>query len=365
MRKLDKIYRQITLPEALGYWEQSWNKGAIIAHIFRFWRVRYFFILLLTGGFILFDCIVITVLWILLCCTLDYFIKRSIANAHFQNQLKILKKIFVNDFYKWDKERKSVKSLDVGKKKIIKYSPVHMMRRKWVKDIAFRYFKKSFVVLDAGCRSGEVSQSIKNTGALIVGLDLNNSDLKNFKNNLESCAVQGSILDLPFEKERFDAVLCLEVVEHLYDPLRGLHEIAKVIKPGGLLLLSTDNRNKIGLSDLINPLIILEKLIGLVFPKVLGPRNILWGNGKMPTYYHASFAKYEIDFMIKNIEFEFINYISYFYLEGLHEIVGKLKQGWTQNDYLRFMFPLEKFFVKFPIIRALGNHWLLVLRKPI
>ena len=46
---------------------------------------------------------------------------------------------------------------------------------------------------------------------------------------------------LPFDRESFDEVLCMNVIEHVGNPLNLLLEIARVLKPGGLLRLRTDN----------------------------------------------------------------------------------------------------------------------------
>jgi len=50
--------------------------------------------------------------------------------------------------------------------------------------------------------------------------------------------VQASALSLPFREESFDSVLCTEVLEHLSDPQRAVNEIARVLKPGGVALIS-------------------------------------------------------------------------------------------------------------------------------
>lgn len=44
---------------------------------------------------------------------------------------------------------------------------------------------------------------------------------------------------LPFDSELFDTVLCTEVLEHVQNPYETIREIARVLKPGGILILST------------------------------------------------------------------------------------------------------------------------------
>jgi ubiquinone/menaquinone biosynthesis C-methylase UbiE len=47
------------------------------------------------------------------------------------------------------------------------------------------------------------------------------------------------ILSLPVPNERFDVVLCTEVLEHVPEPIAAVREMARVLKPGGLLLVSS------------------------------------------------------------------------------------------------------------------------------
>jgi SAM-dependent methyltransferase len=50
------------------------------------------------------------------------------------------------------------------------------------------------------------------------------------------------VLDLPFEADSFDLIVCFEVLEHLDDPEAGLDELARVLAGGGLLAASSPNR---------------------------------------------------------------------------------------------------------------------------
>src|SRR5712691_12711 len=48
----------------------------------------------------------------------------------------------------------------------------------------------------------------------------------------------GSVTDLPFASEEFDACICTEVMEHIEEDDKGFAKLARVLKPGGLLLIS-------------------------------------------------------------------------------------------------------------------------------
>lgn len=51
--------------------------------------------------------------------------------------------------------------------------------------------------------------------------------------------VYASALELPFRSNSFDTVLCNEVLEHVPEPATLLHEASRVLRPGGVLLLTT------------------------------------------------------------------------------------------------------------------------------
>ena len=51
--------------------------------------------------------------------------------------------------------------------------------------------------------------------------------------------IVASVYDLPFNDNEFDNILCLEVLEHLFEPAKAIAEMNRVLKPDGKLILST------------------------------------------------------------------------------------------------------------------------------
>jgi SAM-dependent methyltransferase len=101
-------------------------------------------------------------------------------------------------------------------------------------------------VLDLGCMESVLPLFLAGLGFQVTGLDFRQYPYRvpNFD------FVRGSILDLPFDKDHFDAVTCVSTIEHIgigfySDPkdvlsadIRGMLQIRKVLKPKGLLVLT-------------------------------------------------------------------------------------------------------------------------------
>jgi 2-polyprenyl-3-methyl-5-hydroxy-6-metoxy-1,4-benzoquinol methylase len=97
-------------------------------------------------------------------------------------------------------------------------------------------------LLDAGCGTGLFSQLADERGADVVSLDLGPNLLAEVAKKCDSERVVGSVSDLPFEDESFDFVVCTEVIEHTPEPRRSVAELARVVRPGGTLVVTTPNR---------------------------------------------------------------------------------------------------------------------------
>jgi ubiquinone/menaquinone biosynthesis C-methylase UbiE len=100
-------------------------------------------------------------------------------------------------------------------------------------------------ILDAGCGDGRYTRHIlrrADSGALISAFDLSCRMLVRARRRLKQSRVQHVSADLtrlPYADGFFDAVVCGWVLEHLPDPRPGLRELARVLQPGGKMLLMT------------------------------------------------------------------------------------------------------------------------------
>lgn len=93
-------------------------------------------------------------------------------------------------------------------------------------------------ILDAGCARGRFLRHFESSGAKLFGVDLTEVFLHAAHSNVPVASfAAGSLSRLPFRSGSFDAVFCVEAIEHLPDTGAALDELARVIKPGGTLLI--------------------------------------------------------------------------------------------------------------------------------
>ena len=100
-------------------------------------------------------------------------------------------------------------------------------------------------VLDVGCGGGILSEALAERGATGVGIDLAESALQAAEAHRAGQAVEyrlESSRDAVARGESFDAVTCMEMLEHVADPAAVLRDIHALLKPGGWAFFSTINR---------------------------------------------------------------------------------------------------------------------------
>ncbi|MBI4058838.1 class I SAM-dependent methyltransferase [Candidatus Microgenomates bacterium] len=105
------------------------------------------------------------------------------------------------------------------------------------------------VILDIGCADGTFTKVVweKTKAKKLIGIDVLKSSIeyakKRFKNNNGMEFHVADAHNLPFKTGEFDAVFCLEALEHVIDPLRVLQEIHRVLKNGGYAIVLVPSEN--------------------------------------------------------------------------------------------------------------------------
>ena len=102
-------------------------------------------------------------------------------------------------------------------------------------------------ILDVGCGGGLISEPLARLGGRVTGLDPAAENIEAARRHAAGQGLDidyraGRIEELATDGATFDAVVCLEVVEHVPDPAAFLKISAGLVRPGGLMLLSTINR---------------------------------------------------------------------------------------------------------------------------
>lgn len=102
-------------------------------------------------------------------------------------------------------------------------------------------------MLEVGTGSGILLPELSRHTRRLVAIDIHDKldDVREFlaKERVEAEVVHGSLFEMPFRDGEFDALFCASVLEHLTDLDGALNEFARVVKPGGTLVLGFPVRN--------------------------------------------------------------------------------------------------------------------------
>ncbi len=129
------------------------------------------------------------------------------------------------------------------------FKPLHEinpLRLNYIKELAGMEGK---TVVDIGCGGGILSESMAASGANVTGIDLSEKALKVAKLHLLESGHQVEYRKITSEslaKEKpqyYDIVTCMEMLEHVPDPMSVIQSCAELVKPGGWVFFSTINRN--------------------------------------------------------------------------------------------------------------------------
>lgn len=140
-----------------------------------------------------------------------------------------------------------------------KFAPLHQLnpvRIGYIRDRAAAHWQRDALsgrpldglsLLDIGCGGGLLSEPMTRLGAQVTGVDASGRNisvaaLHAERQDLSIDYRQGTAEALADSGAQFDIVMALEIVEHVSDVDLFLHSCGRMVKPGGLLFLSTLNR---------------------------------------------------------------------------------------------------------------------------
>lgn len=103
-------------------------------------------------------------------------------------------------------------------------------------------------VLDLGCAGGFMAEALALRGARVTGIDPAAEAIDAARAHARAGGLRigydvGTGEALPYEDGSFDAVVCVDVLEHVVDLNKVMTEVARTLRPGGLFLYDTINRN--------------------------------------------------------------------------------------------------------------------------
>ncbi len=128
-------------------------------------------------------------------------------------------------------------------KSLLGYAYAYANRRKHTLELVRKIAKPGATILDVAAAQGNFSLSLAEMGYEVTWNDLREELIDYVKLKWEGGILNyapGNVFDLGFERD-FDIVLITEIIEHVAHPDEFLRKIARMVKPGGYIVMSTPN----------------------------------------------------------------------------------------------------------------------------
>ena len=169
------------------------------------------------------------------------------------------------------------------------FRPLHLLNPVRTQFVRERARLSGARVLDVGCGGGLLTEALARSGALVTGIDLAPTmiDVARLHAIEQGLAIDYRVAGAQelarASPASFDVVTCMEMLEHVPDPRDTLASLARLLRPGGQLFLSTVNRN---LKSFLMAIVAAEYVLGLIprgtheYERLIRPSELArWARG--------------------------------------------------------------------------------------
>ena len=158
--------------------------------------------------------------------------------------------------------RNSVFSADYDDRAFNSKIPLQRYWQRKRHEIVTGFLEKDQLTLDVGCGSSRIVKSLPR----VIGLDIQLKKLR-YLRETNSLLVNGRLQQLPFTDCSFEQVICSEVIEHIPEEPSVFQELARVLKPGAILVIGTPDYSRASWR-------ILEWLYARILPRAYAEEHI-------------------------------------------------------------------------------------------
>ena len=145
---------------------------------------------------------------------------------------------------------------------------INPVRIEYINSVLDRHFKttKGLRLIDIGCGGGLICEPMSQYHMKISGLDANAENIKGAKiraerNEFDIKYIHSTVEEHLKSENKYDVILCLEVIEHVANPEEFTMNVSKLLAPGGVIIFSTINRT---LKAYLFAIIMAEYVLGWV-----------------------------------------------------------------------------------------------------
>jgi ubiquinone/menaquinone biosynthesis C-methylase UbiE len=220
-------------------------------------------------------------------------------------------------------------------------------------------------VLEAGCGAGLLTVELARRHYMVDAMDavgaMSEATLGRARREGLARYVSTRVADvhaLDHAEDTFDLVIALGVIPWLHSPVDALTEMQRVLKPGGTLIITSDNRSRLNhlMDPLLNPLLSpLRKLM----KQLLVKSRLMSGEKKEP-WLVRMYSPTEVDELIQHVGLKKATELTVGFgpFSFLRCPLLKNRRGIQVHEFLQRIADKE-----FPFVRWVGNHYIIVARK--